>query len=108
MTDLPVRGQLLALASEATCGQRNLAYGDPSVQLALAGQLKHLCHSFFHAGKDVRHIKAAEWEAIDMCLTKLSRIVMGPVITKDTYIDLAAYAAIAGECALKDQPDANE
>lgn len=46
-----------------------------------------------------RDISPAELKAIDMALTKLSRIITGPAPKLDSYIDAAAYLAIAGELA---------
>jgi hypothetical protein len=51
-----------------------------------------------------RDISLAELEAIEMCLTKLGRIATGKP-KRDTYVDAAAYIAIAGEIALDDLSD---
>ncbi len=90
-----VRGEILGDAREATEGDRDKAYGDPSVQLGLAGELKALVRS-----RMKRDVGPAEMEALDMVLTKLSRAVIGSEPGRDTYVDGAAYFAIAGECAL--------
>ncbi len=95
------RGEILATARDLTEGDRNKAYGDPSVQLGLAGSLKAVAHNA-HIASGRRAISAAEWEAIDMVLSKVSRIVLGPECRPDNYVDLAAYAAIAGEIAEAD------
>lgn len=95
-----VRGAILNHARGLTEGDRNQAYGDPKVQLTLAGELKAAAHHAHEHGVGTRVISNAEWEAIDMLLSKVSRIVMGPEVRRDNYVDAAAYAAIAGECAL--------
>lgn len=95
------RGEILRTAIVLTEGDRNQAYGSPDVQLGLAGSLKAVAHNA-HAASGRRAISAAEWEAIDMVLSKVSRIVLGPACRADNYIDAAAYAAIAGEIAEAD------
>ncbi len=95
------RGEILATARALTEGDRNRAYGDPSLQLGLAGSLKAVAHNA-HTASGNRTISAAEWEAIDMALSKVSRIVLGPEYRADNYVDTAAYAAIAGEIAEAD------
>ena len=95
------RGKILLEAKNLTEGDRNRTYGDPAVQLSLAGELKAVVHNA-HMASGKRAISAAEWEAIDMVLSKVSRIVLGPKARTDSYVDLAAYAAIAGEIAEAD------
>ncbi len=96
------REKVLRLAIDATCSDRNRSYGDPVVQLGYAGHLKDDFRAM-HDGEGQRLIGTGEWEALDMILTKLSRLVIGPAPGRDTYIDIAAYAAIAWECALAAQ-----
>ena len=86
------RDAILAKATEYTMSDRNAQYGDPGEQMALAGELKALIRA--HAKRD---ILPAELEALDSVLLKISRAVIGPDPGIDTYIDMAAYAAIAGE-----------
>lgn len=98
---MTIRGNILATAREYTEEDRNASYGDPFLQLGLAGELKELLRNhYLNWGQ--RNIGPAEWEAIDMDCTKLSRIVLGQY-TPDNYIDLVAYSAIAGECAARFQ-----
>lgn len=92
------RDFILDTAREATMGDRNRTHGDPMDNLGLAGELKVLFRTY--ARKAMRPISAAEQEAIDLCLTKISRIAVGS-LNPDNYIDLAAYAAIAGEAATR-------
>lgn len=88
------RGSILEAARAATEGDRNKSYGDPGDQLGLAGVLKEIVRAHM-----LRDVSPGEMEALDMVLTKLSRAVMGEAPGRDTYVDMAAYAAIAGELA---------
>jgi hypothetical protein len=78
------RDAILAKATEYTMSDRNAQYGDPGEQMALAGELKNVIRTYV-----TRDILPAE--------LKISRAVIGPDPGADTYIDMAAYAAIAGE-----------
>lgn len=92
------RGKILRTAASLTEGDRDKTYGDPKVNMALAGTWKREArrvHNLF----GLRNISPAEWEGIDMALTKLSRIVCGSNVHLDNYIDLVCYGAITGECA---------
>lgn len=91
----PLRVQILNDAARLTAGERDDEYGPPAINLAASGELKALFRKHL-----VRAMSAAELEAIDMALTKLGRIATGPKPKLDTYIDAAAYLAIAGEMAL--------
>lgn len=96
-----LRGRILNEARRATEGDRNRLYGDPVIQLELAGFLKAAARERYDEAGRPRTICDAEWEAIDSTLTKISRIILGPVVHRDSYVDAAAYMAIAGECALR-------
>lgn len=86
------RADILRHAADLIDGDRNKQYGEPQINLRLAAELKRVFWS-----QATRDIGEAEREAIDMCLTKLSRIGTG-VYKEDNYVDLAGYAGIAGEC----------
>lgn len=85
------RGDILKEAHDLTTQDRNKQYGEPEINLSLAAILKH--HFWKRA---TREFSPAEHEAIDMVLTKLSRIGTG-TYKKDNYVDGAAYIAIAGQ-----------
>ena len=91
----PARVQILNESARLTSGDRAKEYGSPAINLACAGTLKQVARQ--HA---TRAISPGEWEAIDMVLTKISRVLTGNQIKRDTYVDGAAYFAIAGEIAL--------
>lgn len=92
----PERVKILEDAADITSGDREAEYGPPAFNLQCAGELKLLLRK--HAR---RELTAGEWEAIDLAMTKLGRIVTGPKPKRDTYVDAACYLAIAGEIALK-------
>ncbi len=96
-----IRGNILAIALELIEGARTEAYGDPMLNLDCASVLKNTVRAFKQ-----RQMSAVEQEAIDQCLTKIARIYTGPRYLPDNYIDLAGYAAIAGEAAARFQPAA--
>lgn len=93
---MPLRGAILLQALEATTKARNVTYGDPSVNLQCAGELKAIYTKY--AGD--KYCEAHD-EAIEMVLTKIGRIATGQRGHDDTYIDAAAYVAIASECETK-------
>lgn len=88
------RVQLLEKAAAVTSGDRDDSYGPPIVNLTAAGELKLLMRKHM-----VRDISPGELEALDQVLTKIGRIITGPKITPDNYIDGATYFGIAGEIA---------
>lgn len=90
----PERAKILSDGIILTSGDRNRSYGEPIQNLGLAGELKRV----FRAGC-ARRIGPAEQEAIDMVLTKISRLGAGQAPGRDTYVDGATYFAIAGEVA---------
>ena len=98
------RAAILLDAANLTDGDRNASYGEPSNNLACAGELWNVLIRY-----GTRTLSAAESEAVHQICTKLSRVVTGPVVTRDTYVDGACYFAIAGEAAvatsLKDKAD---
>lgn len=91
----PERVKILHEGAALTNGDRDAEYGPPAIQMGCAGNLKDIIREFM--GRD---ISLAELEAIDMALTKISRIITGPKPKRDTYVDAATYLAIAGEIAL--------
>ena len=93
-----VREQILATAQGLIGGERELAYGNPLRQLGFSRRLKAMFWDEWVVNA-ARSVSPAEWEAIDMILTKLSRLACGPAPGRDTYIDIAGYAAIAGEAS---------
>lgn len=95
----PIRQQILEACIPLTVTQRNNAYGDPLVNLGLAGNLKVIARAYAPG----RHISYSEWEALDLLLTKVARIITGGIVHRDNYIDAANYCAIAGELAEREE-----
>lgn len=96
----PVRVRLLNKGAEITAGDRNRSYGDPVYQLGVAGEFKRMARDCA-----VRSLTDAEWEALDMIFTKISRAIVGGDPGLDTFVDMATYAAIFGECYARRDED---
>lgn len=94
------RKEILEKAAECVCGQRDIDYGTPENSFSLIAELwnSYLNSSFkgrsFHiiTGKDV---------SIMMALLKIARIANSDNI--DSFVDLAGYAACAGEIASQEE-----
>lgn len=96
------RGQILEDARNLTEGDRNATYGCP---VANMGQFADLVTAYLQPKLTEGHSLTPVDAAVVMCLTKISRIGVNPN-HRDNYVDLAAYAAIAGECAADAQEHA--
>lgn len=83
------RTECLKLAEEAVSKDREEEYGPPEVNLQCTADLWSTY---------LKHTVTAEDVAILNILQKISRTACGPV-GPDTYIDMAGYAALAGELA---------
>ena len=90
------RKQVLRRAEECVCGQRESDYGRPEDNFETIARLwsAYLKGKSFILPQDV---------AIMMCLLKIARIKAGG--TEDSYVDLAGYAACAGELAGREERD---
>lgn len=93
MTDLPRRVEILNEGAALTNGDRDKEYGTPFNNMTCAGEMKAVFRKWL-----ARDISPGEQEALDMVMTKLSRLACGKP-KPDTYVDGAAYFAIAGEVA---------
>lgn len=93
MTELPQRVQILHEGAALTNGDRDQEYGTPFNNMTCAGELKAVFRKWL-----ARDISPGELEALDMVMTKLSRLACGKP-KRDTYVDAATYIAIAGEVA---------
>lgn len=92
----PARVQFLNAAAELTDGARDRSYGPPSINLKCSGNLKReIRRAMVEAGVT---LSPACLDALDNVLQKVARVATGPSPSADTFIDMAAYAAIAGEC----------
>ena len=97
------RLEYLATAAKLTSGDRDREYGNPYDNLSDCAML----WSAYIKGKYtlIDDIGSLQLTAEDVAwlnvLQKIARTFAGRAKT-DTYIDAAAYAAIAGECALEE------
>ena len=83
------RSEILEAARCCVCGEREQDYGTPEDSFGLIGQLWTAYMGTLFTSKDV---------AMMMALLKIARIAGGSG-TRDSFIDLAGYAACGGECA---------
>lgn len=89
--DGSTRADILHAAERAVCGDREKQYGSPEDNFGLIGQLWTIYTGTMITAADV---------AMMMGLFKIARIKTG-VGTRDSYVDLAGYAACGAEIALK-------
>lgn len=85
------RADILHAAKMCVCGERERDYGAPEDNFALIAAMWTVYLSMPITPKDV---------AMMMALLKIARIKQGE--KTDSYIDLAGYAACAGEIAEKE------
>ena len=90
--------QFLNKASSLVKGQRHKYYGDKTDNHKNIAKLWSAYLDVGIAPHDV---------AIMMCLLKIARTKLGD-ISEDTYIDMAAYGAIAGEIKFKEPIEESE
>lgn len=86
------RETILAAAASCVCGDREKDYGSPEKNFDVAAKL---CSAYLGVELTPDDV------AIILALVKISRMQRGSGegIKNDNYIDLAGYAAIAGELA---------
>lgn len=86
------RIELLDLANECVCGDRNLQYGEPEDNFSDIAKLWSSYLDIEIGSEDV---------AIMMCLFKIARLKSSYYESKDSWVDLIGYAACGGEIALR-------
>lgn len=92
------RKEILSAAEECVCGKRNYDYGTPENNFETIGYLWSVYLRAAHPElKKVLALNGINEKdvAMMMALLKISRIATGSNI--DSFIDLAGYAACAGE-----------
>ena len=82
------RAEILEQARKCVCGERDREYGTPENNFALIGELWAVYTGHGYTAKDV---------AMMLALLKVARIKAG--VKDDSFVDLAGYAACAGEIA---------
>lgn len=94
------RKETLEKAIECVCGQRELDYGSPENNFETVGLLwsTYLCaaHPDYTLKFPLNGITPKD-VAVMMALLKVARIATGKA--EDSFVDLAGYAACAGEIA---------
>ena len=97
--EISARIDILQEAAFLTSNDRDHAYGEPIHNFSCIGALQKLYHD--HYIKSVmrggREISAAEMSVINLIIVKLARLL--GAARRDTYVDGAAYFAVAGEIA---------
>lgn len=86
------RKEILDTAIKCVCGEREQDYGTPENNFGLIALLWSVYIGHSLTSKDV---------AIMMCLLKIARIKTG--VSMDSFVDLAGYAACAGEIVANKQ-----
>ena len=86
------RAEILEQARKCVCGEREHEYGKPENNFALIGNLWEAYTGMHYGAKDV---------AMMLALLKVARIKAG--VKGDSFVDLAGYAACAGEIATEAQ-----
>lgn len=96
------RDEILQTAKECVCDQREQEYGAPETSFETIGLLWGV---YLHAAHPTlnfpRGAIAPKDVAAMMALLKIARIAGGN--SPDSFVDLAGYAAIAGEIATKNE-----
>ena len=90
------RTEILDLANECVCGDRNLQYGEPEDNFSSVAKLWSSYLDIDIGSEDV---------AIMMCLFKIARLKSSCYESKDSWVDLIGYAACGGEIALRGTED---
>lgn len=85
------RAEILEAARKCVCGEREQEYGKPENNFALVGRLWEAYTGHSYSAKDV---------AMMLALLKVARIKTG--VKGDSFVDLAGYAACAGEIATQE------
>ena len=85
------RAEILEAARKCVCGEREQEYGKPENNFALIGRLWEAYTGHSYSAKDV---------AMMLALLKVARIKTG--VKGDSFVDLAGYAACAGEIATQE------
>lgn len=93
------RGRILEEALGLTQGDRNKTYGSPTPNLECFAKLAdaYLELRFLNMPDTTESLNAVDGSIL-MVLAKVSRVAVNQG-HKDTFVDMAAYAAIAAECA---------
>lgn len=90
------RSEILETARKCVCGEREQDYGTPENNFETIGHLWSIYLNAAHPEWDARIASiTAKDVGVMMALLKIARIATGT--SMDSYVDLAGYAACAGE-----------
>lgn len=89
-----IREDVLSEASLLTSGDRNKSYGPPARNLERAAALMRA----YFGDRSIKSATSADFAAINVII-KLARVATNPT-HRDSWVDMAAYAAIGYECAV--------
>lgn len=104
-TQAEIRSDILEQAKECVCADRNEQYGEPEDNFAVIAELweAYLKRCAVPAGTD---ITITETMVADlMLLFKIGRNATAVELKKDTYVDIAGYAACAGAMLQKEDTE---
>ena len=87
------RQEILDLAKKCVCGEREADYGKPEDNFRTIAGLWSVYLDSAHP--KIKHVVSAKDVAVMMALLKIARIATGK--SPDSFVDLAGYAACAGE-----------
>ena len=97
------RAEVLAAAKKCVCGEREQDYGTPEDNITTIGLLwgvyLRAAHPELQKILPINGIEAKD-VAVMMSLLKVARIATGS--SPDSFVDLAGYAACAGEIATRE------
>ena len=99
------RAEVLEEARKCVCGQREQDYGSPEDNFSNIGRFWSTYLKASHPEINLSEITPKD-VAVMMSLLKIARIATGS--SPDSFVDLAGYAACAGEIADKMTPLRNE
>ncbi len=89
------RAEILEQAKKCVCGQRELDYGSPENNFSTIGELWGVYLSAVNPDASFRLTISPKDVAMMMSLLKIARVATGS--SMDSFVDLAGYAACAGE-----------
>lgn len=94
------RREILEKATQCVCGERDTDYGTPENSFSLIANLWNCYLSESFSGRSVRLITGKD-VGMMMALLKIARIAKSDNI--DSFVDLAGYAACAGEIVSQEE-----
>lgn len=94
------RAEILDEAKKCVCGQRQQDYGTPEDNFTTIGYMWSACLRAAHPNLNIALNEVTPKDvAVMMSLLKVARIATGS--SPDSFVDLAGYAACAGEIAAR-------